>query len=68
MPERVYGEIEGYLEGSTFTDRWDLYRSGVHRHNQMGIVGNAAEGAESIVLSGTYEDDVDEGDRITYTG
>jgi putative restriction endonuclease len=34
----------------------------------MVIVGNAREGAESIVLSGNYENDVDQGDRIVYTG
>ncbi len=33
-----------------------------------GISGGAAEGADSIVLSGGYEDDQDSGDIIVYTG
>jgi putative restriction endonuclease len=41
---------------------------GVHRHRQAGISGRATEGADSIVLSGGYEDDQDFGDVIVYTG
>jgi putative restriction endonuclease len=33
-----------------------------------GICGNGSEGAESIVVSGGYEDDEDYGDEIIYTG
>jgi putative restriction endonuclease len=33
-----------------------------------GISGAGAEGADSIVVSGGYEDDVDAGDEIVYTG
>jgi putative restriction endonuclease len=40
----------------------------VHRHRQAGISGSASEGADSIVLSGGYEDDLDNGDEIVYTG
>lgn len=43
-------------------------RPGVHRHLQAGIAGSQKEGAESIVLSGGYEDDEDFGDTIIYTG
>ena len=35
---------------------------------QAGISGAAAEGADSIVVSGGYEDDEDYGDEIIYTG
>jgi putative restriction endonuclease len=35
---------------------------------QHGISGAAAEGADSIVVSGGYEDDEDYGDLIIYTG
>ena len=35
---------------------------------QAGISGSQTEGAESIVLSGGYEDDVDDGDVLIYTG
>ena len=41
---------------------------GVHRPHVAGIAGKASEGAQSIVLSGGYEDDVDYGDEFFYTG
>lgn len=68
MAERIFGEIPGVPEGSLFDSRLELSRAGVHRPNQAGISGSAAEGADSIVLSGGYEDDLDEGDLIVYTG
>jgi hypothetical protein len=40
----------------------------VHRRLQAGIAGTEAGGAESIVLSGGYMDDIDEGEVIIYTG
>lgn len=42
--------------------------AGVHRPTQAGISGSQDEGADSIVLSGGYEDDRDDGDMILYTG
>jgi putative restriction endonuclease len=60
----VIGEIEGVLEGTLFPDRQALHDAGVHRGVQQGIGG----GGESIVLSGGYVDDRDEGDIILYTG
>jgi len=45
-----------------------LADAGVHRHRQAGISGSSSEGADSIVLSGGYEDDEDHGDLIVYTG
>jgi putative restriction endonuclease len=65
---RVFGEIDGYPEGSEFVDRRSLHECGVHRPLQHGISGSAAEGADSIVVSGGYEDDEDFGDVIIYTG
>lgn len=65
---RVFGEIGGYPEGSTFVSRTELSESGVHRPPQAGISGSQAEGADSIVLSGGYEDDRDWGDEVLYTG
>lgn len=41
---------------------------GVHTPRMAGIAGSSSEGAESIVLSGGYEDDEDHGDVIIYTG
>jgi putative restriction endonuclease len=40
----------------------------VHRPLIAGISGSEKEGADSIVLSGGYEDDEDLGDEIVYTG
>ena len=40
----------------------------MHRPTQSGISGTRAEGADSIVVSGGYEDDEDYGDLIVYTG
>lgn len=65
---RVFGEIPGYPPGSWFASRADLSKAGLHRPLQAGISGSAAEGADSIVLSGGYEDDEDWGDVILYTG
>ena len=51
-----------------FVNRQELRDAGVHLPTQAGISGSASEGADSIVLSGGYEDDCDEGDVILYTG
>ena len=40
----------------------------MHRPLIAGISGSEREGADSIVLSGGYEDDEDLGDEIVYTG
>lgn len=66
--ERAFGDISGIDEGGEFEDRKALSKAGVHRPRQAGICGGKHEGAESIVLSGGYEDDLDNGDVITYTG
>jgi predicted restriction endonuclease len=64
-----YGEIEGVAVGATFSSRFDLHKSKVHRPLQSGICGRADRGgAESIVVSGGYPDDDDYGDVIIYTG
>lgn len=42
--------------------------AGVHRPHVAGIAGTAEGGCPSLVLSGGYEDDVDNGDEFTYTG
>ncbi|WP_416445225.1 YDG/SRA domain-containing protein [Leeuwenhoekiella sp. A16] len=68
MAERVFGEIDGFPEGSVFTTRLDLSFSKVHRPLQAGISGSQNEGADSIVVSGGYVDDEDYGDVIIYTG
>lgn len=65
---RVFGEIESIYEGDSFLSRVDLSRSHVHKPIQAGISGSELDGADSIVISGGYEDDEDHGDTIIYTG
>src|SRR3954462_10839423 len=54
--------------GTVFATRAELAAAGVHRATQAGITGAAEQGAESIVLSGGYVDDEDDGLIIIYTG
>lgn len=68
MPERIFGHISGCPEGSWFESRTALAEAGLHRPRVAGISGTESEGADSIVLSGGYEDDEDLGDEIVYTG
>ena len=63
-----FGELPGIPPGTAFKNREALHDAGVHRQLQGGITGLPAYGAESIVLSGGYEDDEDHGDWIVYTG
>jgi putative restriction endonuclease len=51
-----------------FASRRDLAEAGVHPPHPHGISGSGADGADSIVVSGGYEDDEDYGDLIVYTG
>lgn len=60
----MIGEVQGVSEGDSFSNRQELHDAGVHAGTQGGIGG----GGESIVLSGGYVDDLDEGDVILYTG
>jgi len=68
MSERVFGHIDGISEGQVFKNRLELSFSRVHKPTQAGISGSQNEGADSIVVSGGYEDDEDFGDVIIYTG
>ena len=65
---RTFGEIPGHPEASRYGTRREAHEAGVHRPLQAGISGAAADGADSIVASGGYEDDQDLGDTIVYTG
>ncbi|MCG6211347.1 HNH endonuclease [Vibrio furnissii] len=65
---RVFGHIQDVSVGDIFENRIELAKSGIHPPTQAGISGGAKEGADSIVLSGGYEDDEDFGDEIIYTG
>jgi len=63
-----FGQVEGIEPGQQFESRQKLYEAGIHRTLQAGIVGRQDHGAESVVLSGGYQDDEDYGDVIIYTG
>ncbi|MBC6610612.1 HNH endonuclease [Hymenobacter sp. BT507] len=64
----IFGDIPGVLPGHEFENRLALWGAGVHRQTQAGISARRGVGAESIVLSGGYEDDADYGSVILYTG
>jgi putative restriction endonuclease len=65
----ILGPIPGVPEGASFANRRVLAQSGVHRQIMMGIAWGANGGpAESVVVSGGYEDDEDWGDTLLYTG
>lgn len=63
-----FGEVPGVAEGTIFKNRKALVDHKVHVNTQWGIVGTGERGAESVVVSGGYEDDKDYGDYIIYTG
>jgi len=65
---RNFGHIEGIHPGQIFSNRKELAEARVHKPHQAGISGSQLEGADSIVLSGGYEDDEDSGNIIIYTG
>lgn len=64
----IFGEIEGIEEGYHFNNRKEMMPTSFHRNWGTGIDGNAKEGTAAIVLSGGYEDDLDFGEEIVYTG
>jgi putative restriction endonuclease len=66
--KRVFGHIPGVAPGSNYATYAALNSAGVHKPTQAGISGSGKEGADSIVVSGGYEDDLDLGDAIVYTG
>ncbi|MFF3006112.1 YDG/SRA domain-containing protein [Kitasatospora sp. NPDC057940] len=67
LPDGI-GPVPGVRLGQEFDNRRTLSHAGVHRPLQAGICGLGELGAESIVVSGGYEDDEDLGDVILYTG
>lgn len=64
----VLGALPGISVGMSFANRRELSRLGVHRHTMMGISWSPGNPAESVVVSGGYEDDQDWGDTLLYTG
>ena len=63
-----FGHVDGSKVGATFNSRQELSTSGIHTPPMSGIWGREKEGACSIVMSGGYEDDIDDLDYVLYTG
>jgi putative restriction endonuclease len=68
VPDRVFGKIPGVREGAQFDSREEVAAARVHVPRRAGISGSQNEGADSIVISGGYEDDQDFGNEVIYTG
>ena len=58
----------GIKVGDFWQDRLDCRQWGAHFPHVAGIAGQSNVGAQSVVLSGGYEDDKDEGEWFLYTG
>ncbi|KAL4447318.1 hypothetical protein ABPG77_007351 [Micractinium sp. CCAP 211/92] len=58
----------GVRVGEWWKDRLDCRQWGAHFPHVAGIAGQSNVGAQSVVLSGGYEDDRDEGEWFLYTG
>ncbi|MBC6696788.1 YDG/SRA domain-containing protein [Hymenobacter sp. BT190] len=65
---RVFGHIGTYRPGDLFTNRLELSLCGLHRPRRAGVSGSQAEGADSIVLAGAYDDDLFGEEAIIYSG
>lgn len=63
-PERK----QGVLVGETWEDRMECRQWGAHLPHVAGIAGQSEYGAQSVALSGGYEDDEDHGEWFLYTG
>ncbi|AKH84100.1 hypothetical protein AA958_20070 [Streptomyces sp. CNQ-509] len=72
MPKQTkhafFGEPAGVADGDWFPSHRALYEAGLHRFKDQGISGTEKTGADSIVLSGGYVDDVYGDEEIIYTG
>ncbi|KAL3839233.1 hypothetical protein ACJIZ3_023824 [Penstemon smallii] len=63
-PERKLG----LLVGETWKDRMECRQWGPHFPHVAGIFGQSEHGAQSVALSGGYEDDEEHGEWFLYTG
>uniref|UniRef100_A0A5B6YJ20 RING-type E3 ubiquitin transferase n=1 Tax=Davidia involucrata TaxID=16924 RepID=A0A5B6YJ20_DAVIN len=63
-PERK----QGVLVGESWEDRMECRQWGAHLPHVAGIAGQSEYGAQSVALSGGYEDDEDHGEWFLYTG
>ncbi|CAG8499586.1 13298_t:CDS:2, partial [Acaulospora colombiana] len=63
-----FGAIPGVPVGSSWKYRINCSEAGVHRPPVAGIAGKSTVGAVSIILSGGYPEDTDNGFDFIYTG
>ncbi len=68
MSKFFFGNPKNIKVGQVFDSRIELAKAGVHTPLMAGIWGREKIGACSIVLSGGYEDDIDDINFIFYTG
>ena len=68
MPDQLFGEIEGFPEGSLFQNRMEIKNAGLHKYPVAGISRVLKVGCDCIILNGGYVDDRDSGTQILYTG
>lgn len=68
LAENDPGRDQGVLVGESWEGRLECRQWGVHYPPVAGIAGQSKCGAQSVVLSGGYEDDEDHGDWFLYTG
>ncbi|KAK3021112.1 hypothetical protein RJ639_045496 [Escallonia herrerae] len=59
---------QGVLVGETWVDRMECRQWGAHIPHVAGISGQSDYGAQSVALSGGYQDDEDHGEWFLYTG
>lgn len=59
---------QGVLVGESWEDRLECRQWGAHLPHVAGIAGQSEVGAQSVALSGGYEDDEDHGEWFLYTG
>ncbi|CAH8256582.1 unnamed protein product [Arabidopsis lyrata] len=59
---------QGLLVGESWEDRLECRQWGAHFPHVAGIAGQSNYGAQSVALSGGYEDDEDHGEWFLYTG
>ena len=68
LPENDPKRNQGVLVGETWASILECRQWGVHNPHISGIAGQSKHGAQSVTLSGGYEDDEDHGEWFLYTG
>ncbi|KAK3247004.1 hypothetical protein CYMTET_43486, partial [Cymbomonas tetramitiformis] len=69
LTAELWGDMAGLDVGAVFTNKHELQAVGMHGNWMGGISHNSPEtGATSVILSGGYRHDSDDGNIILYTG